>query len=134
MMGILALAKEALGAFGKIFTTREERKSARATARAKVATAKQEGQNQIVFNDQELEQLHASQKKDSWLDEFTTLSVYSIFYGVIVGSIAAAFGWPGMLEGLLSALAILTQIGVDVGFLLEAVTLASVGLVVWRKT
>lgn len=118
---------------GNIFEAREARKAARESARAKLRTAQQETDAKLDLNDQELEQIMAAAKKDTWLDEYVTISLVSILNGVVGGAIAAAFGYTQILEGIALAVTTLVQMGVDVGFLMEAVILAAAGLVVWRK-
>lgn len=112
---------------------REERKLAQKQIEGKLAAAKIEGAQQVTFNDQELERLSTQQKANSWTDEYATVSILSVFNIIAVGGIAAAFGEPRVLEGMGIAITALVQAGVDVGFLIEAVTLAAVGLTVWRK-
>lgn len=116
-----------------LLAKRQENRAADASAKAKLAQAQEEGSHTLSVNDQELERINAAVKKDSWLDEFVTVSLYALFYGIGAGSMLTAFGRPEMLEGILLAVRTLVEIGVDVGFLMEAVTLAAVGLVVWRK-
>lgn len=131
------MLKEVLGLFIKpvtdVIAKREERKLAQKQIEGKLAQAKVEGQNQVTFNDQELERIATNQKQNSWTDEYATVSVLSVFNIIVVGGIAAAFGEPRVLEGMGIAITALVNAGVDVGFLLEAVTLAAVGLTVWRK-
>lgn len=129
--------KELLGLFVKpvasIFEKREERKLTKERLKGKIALAKEQGDQQITFNDQELEQIATAQKENSWTDEYATVSVLSVFNLIVIGGIATAFGEPRVLEGMGIAITALVNAGVDVGFLLEAVTLAAVGLTVWRK-
>lgn len=126
-----------LGLFVKpvagIFEKREQRKLAKTQIEGKLAQAKVEGAQQVTFNDQELEQLATQQKANSWTDEYATVSVLSVFNIIVGGGLAAAFGETRVLEGMGIAITALSNAGVDVGFLLEAVTLAAVGLTVWRK-
>ncbi len=116
-----------------ILTKREDRKLARESARGKLAQAKQDGNLQVEFNDQELEHINAQAKKDTWLDEYVTVSLVSIVNAIVIGGIAAAFGFSQVLEGVALAVTTLVEMGVEVGFLLEAVILSAVGLTLWRK-
>jgi hypothetical protein len=52
---------------------------------------------------------------------------------IVVGGVAAAFGYSQVLAGVGLAVTALVNAGVDVGFLMEAVTMSAVGLSVWRK-
>jgi len=112
---------------------REERKRVKIEVEGKIAAARVQGDQQVTFNDQELEHLATQQKQNSWTDEYATVSILSVFNIIVAGGIAAAFGEPRVLEGMGIAVSALVHAGVDVGFLVEAVTLAAVGLTVWRK-
>ncbi len=116
-----------------IFKAREERKTAKAGALAKLELAKQEGTTDLAMKDVEWEQLAVAATTASWKDEYVTVSVVSVFNLLVVGGISAAFGEPRVLEGMSIAIQALTASGVDVGFIMEAVVLAAVGLSVWRK-
>ena len=116
-----------------IFTAREQRKAAKESAAAKLSQAKQDDTYQLELNDQEWEQIQSNGLKDSWKDEYVTLSVMSIFNLIVIGGILAAFDKPELLEGVGIAVQALTTAGVDVGFLLTATVTAGLGLSVWRK-
>jgi hypothetical protein len=128
--GILGLFIEPVAS---IFRKREERKLAKVQVEGKLAEARQNNDAQVTFNDQELEVVLAQQKQHSWVDEYATVSVLSVFNLIVIGGIAAAFGHTEILAGIGIAVTSLVNAGVDVGFLLEAVTLSAVGLSVWRK-
>lgn len=132
-MSILAILGTVLGPVKDIINKRQERKAARETATAKLEQAKQEGSQQLQLNDQELERVLANTKKDSWLDEYVTVSLVSIVNAVVIGGIAAAFGYTQVLEGVALSVRTLTEMGLELDFLLNAVVLSAVGLTVWRK-
>lgn len=112
---------------------RQERKMARETATAKLSQAKVAGEQQVTFNDQELEVALAAQKTGTWTDEYITVSIISVFNLIVLGGILSAFGFPSLLEGTALAITALTEANVDVAFLMEATVLAGLGLVIWRK-
>ena len=116
-----------------IFKKREERKLAKVQNNGKHAEARQQNAAEVTFNDQELEHILAAQKQHSWTDEYATVSLLSILNLIVLGGIAAAFGYSQVLAGIGIAVTALVNAGVDVGFLMEAVTLSAVGLSVWRK-
>lgn len=126
---IKAFAAPVVGFFEK----REQRKMEAKKIEGKLAEAKLTGEQQITFNDQELEHLATQQKANSWTDEYATVSVLSVFNIIVFGGVAAGFGELRILDGMAIAITSLSAAGVDVGFLIEAVTLAAVGLTVWRK-
>lgn len=113
--------------------TREERKLHKDAAKAKLVQAKQEGATEVTLKDQELEVVLATQMERSWKDEFVTLLILSPFVTILFGGIAAAFGEVRVLEGTSLAIQTLTAADVNVGFLMEAVTLSAIGLSVWRS-
>jgi urease accessory protein UreF len=132
-MNPLDIISRVVSPIAGIFAKREERKLTRESARGKLAQAKQDGQLQVELNDQELEHINAQVKKDTWLDEYVTVSLVSIINAIVLGGVLAAFGYTQVLEGVALAVRTLVEMGVEVGFLLEAVILSAVGLVVWRK-
>lgn len=114
------------------YAANQQRKAAKESAKAKIKMAKQDGDLKLELNDQEWEALGVDRENASWKDEYVTVSIVSVFNLLIVGGIAAAFGHPQVLEGMVAAIGALTSAGVDVGFLLNAVVLAAIGLKVWR--
>lgn len=69
----------------------------------------------------------------SFKDEYITVSVVLILNLFILGGILAAFGYPQLLDGVVTGVERLVAVGVDMGFIVQAVVLAGVGLSVWRK-
>lgn len=116
-----------------IFARREERKANREAAEAKLKTAKAENQQALELNKDEWEQLQVKGQSDSWKDEYVVLSVVSILNLIIVGGIASAFGYDQILLGVGVAVKSLSEVGVDVGFLLEAAVLSGLGLSIWKR-
>lgn len=114
------------------YKANQDRKAARDVVKGKIQMAKNEGNLKVELTDQEWESLGVDQENKSWKDEYVTVSVVSLFNLLIVGGIAAAFGHAQVLEGMVLAIQALTAAGVDVGFLLNAVVLAAIGLKVWR--
>jgi glucose-6-phosphate isomerase len=117
----------------KIIARRQERKAAKETARAKLAQAALDNEHTLELNKDEYEIVATNGLADTWKDEYAVVSVVSILNLVVVGGLAAAFGYPQVLEGVAIAINSLTQSGVDVGFLLEAAVLSALGLSIWKK-
>jgi hypothetical protein len=116
-----------------IFAAREARKAAKEQATAKLLAAKSAGALSVELNKDEYEMLATSGLNHTWKDEYATVSILSIFNLIVLGGVLAAFGAPSLLEGVGVAVTALHELGVDVGFLLEAVVLAAVGLSVWKR-
>ena len=116
-----------------IYAARQARKMAQQTAKTKVELAKQEDRTALEMNKDEWEALQVQGMDKTWKDEYVTVSVMSIFNLIVVGGLAAAFGYPMILEGVAMAITSLTAVGVDVGFILEATVLAGLGLSIWKR-
>lgn len=122
-----------LGPLTNIITKRQDRKAAQQTAKTKIEQAKQSHSATVELNKDEWEQLKVNGMDKTWKDEYITVSLMSIFNIVVVGGLASAFGYPEVLEGIVTAVTALTAIGVDVGFLLSATVLSGLGLSVWKR-
>jgi hypothetical protein len=122
-----------LGPLTNFISKRQDRKLAQQTAKTKIEAAKQEQSATVELNKDEWEQLQVDGMDKTWKDEYVTVSVMSIFNIVVVGGVASAFGYPQVLEGIVTSVTALTAIGVDVGFLLSATVLAGLGLSVWKR-
>ena len=116
-----------------IFRARTQRKAARESAAAKIKQAKVDNNYNLELTDQEWEQVSASGLDKTWKDEYATVSILSILNLIVIGGIASAFGYPQILTGTGIAIKALTTAGVEVGFLLETVVLAALGLSIWRR-
>ena len=116
-----------------IFARREDRKAAAEAARAKLTQATAQNVQELSLNKDEWEQLQVKGMAETWKDEYVTVSVVSIFNLIVVGGLASAFGYPQILEGVATAIKSLGEVGVDVGFLMEAAVLAGLGLSIWKR-
>jgi len=133
MNWIKDIASGLIEPLAKIVTNKQERKAATEAAQAKLVQSKQDGSHQVTLNDQDVEAVLASGLGQTWKDEYVTVSLVSIINLLVIGGIAAAFGYGQVLQGLSIALQSIVAAGVDIGFLLEATVLAAIGLNVWRK-
>ena len=116
-----------------LLTKRQERKAAAESAKAKLTQAKADGEQEVTLNEQEIEVVRTNSLGNTWKDEYITVSVVMFLNLVIAGSIAAAFGYPGLLKGTTGAVQVLIAMGVDMGELIRIVIYAGVGVSVWRK-
>ena len=119
--------------FAQVLNKRTARKQAREELAGKLAVAKATGAQEVTFNEQELQGITRMEGKNSWKDEYATVSILSILNLIVVGGIASAFGYPQILEGVGGAMLALDAMGVRVGFLMEAVVGAAVGFSLYRK-
>ena len=116
-----------------IVQKRQERKLAQQSAKNKLIQSKQDNHQAINLNKDEWEQLNVNGMDTTWKDEYVTVSVLSIFNIIVIGGLLAAFGYPQVIEGIAIAMLSLSEVGVDVGFLMEAAVLAGLGLSVWKR-
>ena len=126
---IEGVAKPVVGLLGK----RSDRKQAREGAAAKLLALKESGEQTLELTDAQWETVGQSLQPESWKDEYVTVSIVSLVNLIIIGGIASAFGAPQILAGTILAIKALTAAGVDLGFILNAVIMAAIGLKVWRK-
>jgi len=132
-MGVKEIIAALISPITDIIKRKQERKIAKDAARAQLAQAQESNHHEVTLGDQQLEHILAEKGEGTWKDEYATVSVVSILNIFVVGGIQAAYGDSRTLEGIAIAINALAEAGVDVGFLLEAVVLAAVGLNVWRK-
>lgn len=118
----------------KVFEKREARKAAKVSGEAKLALAKQSGEQQVTLTDAEWEEVSVSNQNTTWKDEYITVVITSPIIGILVGAILLAFtGDDRLLEGVNHGITALKATGVDMGELMYIVVLAAVGLKAWRS-
>ncbi len=117
----------------KIVTNRQDRKAAQQSAKNKLMQSKADNHQALDLNKDEWEQLQVSGMDNTWKDEYVTISIVSILNIIVLGGLATAFGYPQVLEGIGIALKALGEVGVDIGFLMEAAVLAGLGLSIWKR-
>lgn len=111
---------------------RQQRKAAKEAVQGKIAVAKQENAQEVLLKDAEWETVSQQMQATSWKDEFLTIIITSPIILLLFGGVAAACGFPQVLEGTVAGLAAIQATGVDFGFLMNSVVLAGIGLKVWR--
>lgn len=132
MKWVSSIIEGVVGPVANIFAKKQERKQAKEQAQAKIKLAKQEGQQTLDLTDAEWESISTGLQDSTWKDEYVTVSVVSIFNLYIIGGIAAAFGYPQVLEGTTVGIKALVDAGADLGMILTAVVFAAIGLKIWR--
>jgi len=116
-----------------LLAKRQDRKMAKEAAQAKITVARDTNATSVEMKDQEWEAIAVAMTKESWKDEYATVSVLSLLNLIVLGGILAAFGYPQVLTGVATALRGFVSIGVDIGWLMELVVMAAVGLHIYRK-
>jgi hypothetical protein len=123
-----------LGPVLDIFKARQEAKINKELANAKVKQATIEGQTQVEMSAAEWEALAVQQTGNSWKDEYVTIVITSPILLLIVGGVYGALsGDARILVGATTAIEAIESSGVDLGFLMNSVVLAAIGLKFWRK-
>ena len=134
MLPLPILSTLAQGVVG-FFTKKQDIKKTAEIAKAKLLHAKESNNQEISLTDAEWESLSVKTQDETWKDEYITVVITSPIVTLMVGNIMAAFGMPegvAVVEGTKEAIKDLIVLGMDYGFLIGAVTMAAVGLKVWR--
>ena len=114
-----------------IFTKKVERKAAKDAINGRVAIAKLDNEAQVAIQTADWEVSSKAGEGDTWKDEYVTLSVFSVFNAVILGSVAAAFGFPGgdrLVSGVLTGVQTLDGLDGNVGTLMMVVGYAALSI------
>ena len=133
LTAITSLIGSVLSPVANVINKRQDRKIASDTCKGKLRQAKQDGELKVELNDQEWERVNASMQNSTWKDEYATVSVMSIFNLFVIGGIASAFGQPDLMEGIVLSVKALTEVGIDIGMLIQVTVYAALGLHVIRK-
>lgn len=114
---------------------KQETKANKESAIAKLTQTKQDGTQQITLTDAESEAVLANGLDSSWKDEYVTIVITSPIVLIILGTVYFAFSQDDrLLRSGIDSIKALTEAGVDMGFLMEAVVLAAISLKIWRKS
>jgi len=125
---------EGIKAVGGFFNKREERKINRDNGINKLQQIKQTGATDITLSDAEAEAIMAQGLNGTWKDEYVTILITAPYALLIAGAVYLVFsGDSRLLDGALQSIKGLESVGVDIGFLMEAVVLGALGLKIWRK-
>ena len=131
--GIIGAAKDA-------FVSRQEAKNHEKTLEAKIIEQRESGAQTLELSTKEWEVLKAWQQESTWKDEYVTVSVVAIFNIIIIGALAHAFGFPQILEGIVTAVNTLNTVMVDdvgdwtpMGTLISVTIFAAIGVYSWKK-
>ena len=116
------------------YRANQDRKAAKETAIVKIQQTQLEDANKVTLTDAEWEALAVTNLNASWKDEYVTIIITAPIVGILIGGLWTGLtGSKAVLEGMAIGLTSLQAVGVDMGFLMNAVVLAAIGLKVWRK-
>ena len=114
-----------------IFTKKTERKAAKDAINGQVAIAKLGNEAAVSIQASDWEIVSKSQETGTWKDEYITISVFMVFNAVILGSVAAAFGYDGgalLVGGVLDGVKTLDDLDGRVGELMMVVAYAGLSI------
>ena len=118
-----------VGAVGGYFSKREDRKMHKKTLDGKIAMKRNDNTTEVVFNDQEWEQLSKMNESSTWKDEWITVIMtlpipilfFSVFVGVLIGN-------PLVIEAATDAIKSLKEFIPNYGYLLGLIIMAALGI------
>jgi len=117
-----------------VLNKRETTKQQHQQAKAKYEQAKLNSKTHVTLTDAEWEALSKTNENNTWKDEYVTIIITFPLLCLMIGGIWLAFtGDSRLLDGTNLSLERLSSAGVDMGFLMNTVVLAAVGLKVWRS-
>jgi hypothetical protein len=118
-----------------VFQKKQDRKLAVETGKAKLNLAKESNSTSITLTDAEGEAILASKTDSTWKDEYVTIIITAPIAIIIAGTVYFAFTSDDrLLIAGIESIKALNLAGIDMGFMMEAVVLAALGLKIWRKS
>jgi hypothetical protein len=133
-MDIIGIGKRIVGPILDIIKGKQDRKKALQQVESKIKLAQTETEGDLVLKRHEVEALAVKGLSETWRDEYVTVSVVSIFNLIVLGGILTAFGYPQVLEGIAVSVTALEAAGVDLGFLMTAAVLTSLGVYTFKRS
>ena len=111
------------------YQTRQKRKQASESAKAKLAMAKQNGDFKLELNDDEWEAVSKQNEDGTWKDEYITVIITSPFVLLFLSAITSSLtGDMRYLDAVNLGIQQLKSLGVDLGELMFIVVLAAVSI------
>ncbi|MEM6406179.1 MAG: hypothetical protein AAF669_06275, partial [Pseudomonadota bacterium] len=111
------------------YQTRQKRKQAAESAKAKLAMAKQSGDSKLELNDDEWEAVSKQNEDGTWKDEYITVIITSPFVLLFLSAITSSLaGDMRYLNAVNLGIQQLKSLGVDLGELMFIVVLAAVSI------
>ena len=123
-----------VASIGGFFGKREERKAMEKQIDGKIAMQKQGGENQAVFNEQEIDVISKRNENNTWKDEYLTLvmtsPVLTTFFGVFLGVL---LNRPEIIEAVTASNKALLELVPNYQEYLGATIFAGLGLRAYKK-
>ncbi len=111
------------------YQSRQKRKQAAESAKAKIALAKQDSAYELELNDDEWEALSKSNENNTWKDEYVTIIITSPFVLLFLAAIISGFtGDMRYLDSVNLGIQQLKALDVNLGELMFVVVLAAVSI------
>ena len=131
---ITSLFTSAVSGVTKVFVEKQKRKTLAVSTKAKLNQSVQDGKLKVTLTDSEWEAIKAHGEQGTWKDEYVTILITFPYLMLILGSVSLIFFDDSRLTAsAIGALDAMDKVGIDMGFLMEAVVFAAIGLKIWRK-
>lgn len=118
----------------------QSQKAQEVEAQAKLQLAKLSGDKEVTLTDQQWEAIVATKQDASWKDEYITILITSPIALILIGALVAVYSQTvdgiadtRLLDSVSLALTKLKDVGVEMGYLMNATVLAALGLKIWRR-
>lgn len=122
-----------VSAVSSAYKKREDRKINKQSGDAKLSQMKQGDATSVTLTDAEGEAVMAANADGTWKDEYVTIVITAPIAIIIAGAVYFAFsGDDRLINAGIDSIKALTEAGIDMGFLMQAVVLSAIGLKVWR--
>lgn len=113
----------------KAYETRQIRKQAQETAKAKLVQSRQDNNFQLQLNEQEWEALSKSNEGDTWKDEYLTIVVTLPYLNTFICNMASVLlGDPVYAKAANAANDSLRSLGIDIGGSFDIVLYAGLSI------
>ena len=113
---------------------KKEKEVLKVKTKAKLEMAKESNSHEVTLTDAEWESIAMSKSDSTWKDEYVTIIFTLPIPLILIGALVGAFtGDVTLLNGTLSGIEKLTNLGISWDDTTYAIVLAAVGLKVWRS-
>lgn len=128
-----------INAVSSYVSHQQSQKAQEVEAQTKLQLAKLSGDKEVTLTDQQWEAIVATKQDTSWKDEYVTILITSPIALILIGALVAIYSQTvdgvadtRLLDSVSLALTKLKDVGVEMGYLMNATVLAALGLKIWR--
>jgi type II secretory pathway pseudopilin PulG len=128
-MSILGILGTLVSPVANAYKAKQDVKIKANEAQASITLAKQSGETQHTLNRDQWEALSKQAENGTWKDEYVTIVITSPFVLLFVASVVSGFtGDMRFVDAVNLGIANLSNLGIDLGYLMSIVVLAAVGI------